>query len=75
MSDFDGDLLKCRWSMVDNNNVSSIDECGSVCKGVPGAVLTSNNCTLVFTLNISNIYYAVALQIEDFHDYTSTSYQ
>jgi hypothetical protein len=61
-----------------NNTVQHIDECGSlgVCQtAIPGAVLIGNNCTLVFNLSSAqtNQYYAVALQIEDFYNSTSTT--
>ncbi|CAF3566661.1 unnamed protein product [Rotaria sp. Silwood1] len=72
MSDLDStDTLKCRWSDNSTSNFNSYDECADVCNGVPGAVLYSNNCTIVFTLTLANMYVAVALQIEDY--YTSTS--
>ncbi|CAF3704333.1 unnamed protein product [Rotaria sp. Silwood1] len=74
ISDFDGtDDLKCRWSTSSTSNYNSYNECGGVCSGVPGAVLFSNNCTLVFTLTQASVYVAVALQIEDYYDSTSTT--
>lgn len=63
---------------VTSNPVQHIDECGStgVCQtAIPGATLYGSNCTMVFTLASSQVgqYYAVALQIEDFYDSTSTT--
>ena len=74
MSDADyTDTLQCRWA---NNNVTSnfnkYDECGSVCSPtLPTFTLFSNNCTLVYTINVTGGYYAVALQIEDFYNSTT----
>lgn len=74
MADADStDTLRCRWSTSSStgNTNNNWDECGSVCAPtLPSFTLFPDNCTLVFTINITN-YYAVALQIEDF--YTSTS--
>jgi len=64
-----------------SNPVQHVDECGSagVCQtptqAIPGSVLIGSNCTLVFNLSSSQIgqYYAVALQIEDFYNSTSTT--
>ena len=74
MADADStDTLRCRWS-TDNSpsNTNSYDECGSVCApSLPTYTLHSDNCTLVFTLT-STTYYAVALQIEDYYNSTST---
>jgi hypothetical protein len=69
MSDGDaGDILRCRWSSSSNSsNINFYNECGSVCSGVPGAVLIGNNCTIIFELNHVSTYYAVALQIEDYY--------
>ncbi|CAF1637226.1 unnamed protein product, partial [Adineta ricciae] len=76
MADNDGtDILKCRWS--DSNqtyNYNTIDECKGVCYGLPaGYGLTGSNCTLTFTLPQDGIYYAIALQIEDYYDKLSPS--
>lgn len=76
MADNDGtDILKCRWSnAATTTNYNHNDECGGVCSGLPpSTVLFSANCTLVFTLPITNLYYAVALQIEDYYNSSSTS--
>ncbi|CAF2851074.1 unnamed protein product [Rotaria sp. Silwood2] len=74
ISDFDGtDELKCRWSTSLTNNTNTYNECGGVCSGVPGAVLFSNNCTVVFTLTQAAVYVAVAIQIEDYYDSISTT--
>jgi hypothetical protein len=74
MSDADTtDTLKCRWSTSNTPvNYNTYDECGSVCSPtLPSFSLYPDNCTLVFTINVTGGYYAVALQIEDF--FTSTS--
>jgi hypothetical protein len=73
MADNDGtDILKCRWSnSLTTTNYNHEDECGGVCSGLPVSTqLFQANCTLVFTLPISGIYYACALQIEDYYDAT-----
>ncbi|CAF4098017.1 unnamed protein product, partial [Adineta steineri] len=73
MSDFDGtDILRCRWS-TSSGNINNFDECGGVCNGVPGASLTPENCTIVFTLTMAGWYAVAALQIEDFYSSTSTT--
>ena len=69
MADNDGtDILQCRWSnSVSGSNYNGVDECGGVCSGLPpSTVLFSSNCTLVFTLPTTSLYYACALQIEDY---------
>jgi hypothetical protein len=76
MADNDGtDILQCRWSdSAAATNYNQNDECGGVCSGLPiGTVLFPSNCTLVFTLPQNNIYYACALQIEDYFNASSTS--
>ncbi|CAF3887084.1 unnamed protein product [Adineta steineri] len=74
MSDNDyGDYLLCRWSNSNQTyNYDKVNECGGVCNAMPnGTILFGSNCTLKFILPRVNIYYAVALQIEDY--YTSSS--
>ncbi|UJR12973.1 hypothetical protein I4U23_017148 [Adineta vaga] len=72
MSDYDlTDILRCRWATNQTSNTNGGDECGGVCLGVPGAVLISYNCTIVFTLTIASKYAAVALQLEDYYDSAS----
>ncbi|CAF1247140.1 unnamed protein product [Adineta steineri] len=76
MSDNDAsDILQCRWSNSNQTyNYDQVDECGGVCGGMPPSTgLTGANCTLTFTLPNANIYYAVALQIEDYYDTSSPS--
>jgi hypothetical protein len=76
MADNDGtDILQCRWSNSDAaTNYNQEDECSGVCSGLPNTtVLFSSNCTLVFTLTLTNIYYACALQIEDYFNSSYTS--
>ena len=65
------DTLKCRWSSISGNS-NGRDECATACAPTlpSGYTLISNNCTLVFNLNLQG-YYGIALQIEDF--YTSSS--
>lgn len=67
------DTLKCRWS-TNPSSITGYDECGSICApSLPtGYALYLNNCTLVFTLTVTN-YYAIALQIEDFYTSSSTT--
>ncbi|CAF1439557.1 unnamed protein product [Adineta steineri] len=76
MADNDGtDILKCRWSNSNSTyNYNHYDECGGICSGLPsGTTLTRSNCTLSFNLPIANLYYACALQIEDYYNSSSTS--
>ncbi|CAF3340862.1 unnamed protein product [Rotaria sp. Silwood1] len=76
MADNDAtDVLKCRWSnSASSTNYNREDECDGVCSGLPSStVLFQSNCTLVFTLPITNLYYACALQIEDYYDSSSTA--
>ncbi|CAF1435406.1 unnamed protein product [Adineta ricciae] len=76
MADNDAtDILQCRWSDSNSGtNYNRIDECGCICSGLPaGTVLTASNCTLSFTLPTANIYYACALQIEDYYNTAATS--
>lgn len=54
---------------------SSIDECSSICfsnKLPPNTILTPQ-CELTFTGPVPNAWYAVAIQMEDFSDKTSTT--
>ena len=76
MADNDGtDILQCRWSnSASGSNYNRVDECGGICSGLPSStVLTASNCTLSFTLPTANLYYACALQIEDYYSSSSTS--
>ena len=76
MADNDAtDVLKCRWSNAAiTTNYNHDDECSGVCSGLPtGTQLFSANCTLVFTLPITSLYYACALQIEDYYSSASPS--
>jgi len=76
MSDADPtDTLRCRWATSNTSGQGYIgyDECGSVCSPtLPSFTLYPNNCTLVFTLTVALNYTAVALQIEDFYNSTTT---
>ncbi|CAF4028879.1 unnamed protein product, partial [Adineta steineri] len=76
MADNDAtDILKCRWSSSSaGTNYNRVDECGGICLGLPvSTVLIGSNCTLSFTLPTANLYYACALQIEDYFSSTSTT--
>ncbi|CAF1012841.1 unnamed protein product [Rotaria sordida] len=76
MADTDAtDILACRWSnSLTSTNYNRENECGGVCSGLPSStVLTGSNCTLVFTLPTTNLYYACALQIEDYYDSSHTT--
>ena len=68
------DTLRCRWS-TDNSpaNANTYDECGSICSPtLPTFILYPDTCTLVYYITAPN-YYAVALQIEDFYNSSSTT--
>ena len=67
------DIVRCRWATNNSAaNANNYDECSSICSPIlPSFTLYSDNCTLVFTLTTPN-YYAVALQIEDFYNSTTT---
>ncbi|XP_053395504.1 uncharacterized protein LOC123523715 isoform X3 [Mercenaria mercenaria] len=67
VSDIDGDTVKCRWAS------STKGECGGVCETFSGSVLDESTCVITYTANKAIGYYAVALQIEDFVDETSTT--
>ncbi|CAF0722780.1 unnamed protein product [Adineta steineri] len=76
MADNDAtDILICRWSSsAAGTNYNRVDECGGICLGLPvSTVLIGFNCTLSFTLPTANLYYACALQIEDYFSITSTT--
>ncbi|CAF1251765.1 unnamed protein product [Adineta steineri] len=76
MADNDGtDILICRWSnSASTTNYNRYDECGGICMGLPpSTVLIGSSCTLSFTLPTANLYYACALQIEDFYNTSSTT--
>ncbi|CAF1238732.1 unnamed protein product [Adineta steineri] len=71
----DIDILRCRWSNANSTtNYNRFDECGGVCSGLPsGTTLDGSSCTLSFILPTANLYYACALQIEDYYTPSSTS--
>ncbi|CAF4990732.1 unnamed protein product [Rotaria sp. Silwood1] len=52
----------------------AIDECGGICypNGLPNGT-TLSNCTLSFTGLVPNTWYAVAIQVEDFINESSTT--
>jgi hypothetical protein len=74
MSDADAtDTLRCRWATTNTSAWIGYNECGSICSPtLPTFALYPNNCTIVFTLNVTGGYYAVAIQIEDFFNSTTT---
>ncbi|CAF1140386.1 unnamed protein product [Adineta steineri] len=74
MADNDAtDTLQCRWGTTNSGtNYNRNDECANVCLGIPAPyTLTGSNCTLTFTLPKASIYYACALQIEDYYSASS----
>lgn len=78
MADNDGtDILRCRWSNANKStNYNHFDECSGACFGLNGfSTLFEDNCTLQFTIPaIYNQWYiAIALQIEDYYDASSTT--
>uniref|UniRef100_K1PWB0 Fibropellin-1 n=1 Tax=Magallana gigas TaxID=29159 RepID=K1PWB0_MAGGI len=66
VADFDGDVVRCRFA-------SGSDECASVCSD-HSSYMTLENTKCRFSINaaLSSGNYAVALQIEDFTDSSST---
>lgn len=77
MADADStDTLRCRWSTnnIITNNFNGYDECATVCSPtLPLFTLFSDNCTLVYTITVAGGYYAVALQIEDYYNSTTST--
>uniref|UniRef100_K1QP38 Fibropellin-1 n=1 Tax=Magallana gigas TaxID=29159 RepID=K1QP38_MAGGI len=66
VADFDGDNIRCRFAL-------GLDECGSICSN-HSSYLTLNEtaCAFYFHYDVSYGDYAVALQIEDFTDSSSS---
>ncbi|CAF1148511.1 unnamed protein product [Didymodactylos carnosus] len=68
------DILRCRWANL--TGLLGANECQDVCAPdsltLIDPVLYEDNCTLLVNGSISNTYYAVAIQIEDFFDLNST---
>ena len=60
VTDPDNDIVKCRWA--------ESSECADFCDGtgIPGAVLDSDTCTIMYQASDGTGYKAVALMIEDF---------
>ncbi|CAF1102277.1 unnamed protein product [Adineta steineri] len=76
MADNDAtDILLCRWSDPNSTyNFNQVDECEGICHGLPsGTQLIPSNCTLSFILPTANLYYACALQIEDYFNAVATT--
>ncbi|CAF2169855.1 unnamed protein product [Rotaria magnacalcarata] len=77
MSDADGDNIECRFGLTSNTlHGVVVDECGGVCQPValpPSTQLISGNntCTLIVSLPTVG-YYAVAIQLEDFMENSTT---
>ncbi|CAF1317202.1 unnamed protein product [Rotaria sordida] len=72
VSDFNtGDDVRCRWAVNEVNG--SFKECSEICYpgGLPNDT-TLSNCTISLTGLISNVWYPIALQVEDFINKTST---
>ncbi|KAJ8032101.1 hypothetical protein HOLleu_25523 [Holothuria leucospilota] len=65
VSDSDGDVVRCRYA-------TGFSECGSVCSGLPGATLDQDTCSFQWTPTVQGLY-AVAMQIEDYLDSSSTT--
>lgn len=78
MSDADGDTIECRFAKSSNVlGGVTVDECAGACKTValPAAtqlISGNNTCTLIVQLP-SIGYYAVAIQVEDFLENTTTA--
>ncbi|CAF3846456.1 unnamed protein product [Rotaria sordida] len=67
-----GDDIRCRWSS--KNSAYGVDECDDVCTSASTISLANlSGCTLTFTATTSNVWYAIALQVEDFINTTSTN--
>ncbi|KAL3883750.1 hypothetical protein ACJMK2_029984 [Sinanodonta woodiana] len=58
--DVDGDQVRCRWAIGST-------ECADVCKAFPNSVLHEDDCTITYSAVDKIGYYAVAIQMEDFH--------
>lgn len=77
MYDADGDEVECRFALSSKSlGGVTVDECDNVCQPVALPALTqlisgNGTCTLIVKLN-SLGYYAVAIQIEDFLENSTT---
>ncbi|CAF1504887.1 unnamed protein product, partial [Didymodactylos carnosus] len=67
-ADSDNDDVRCRFA---NGTV----ECADVCypNSVPNGTLLLSNCTLIITGTVVNAVYAIAIQVEDFWNTSSTT--
>ncbi|CAF3555262.1 unnamed protein product [Rotaria sp. Silwood1] len=66
-----GDDIRCRWSS--KSSAYGVDECADICTSTSTISLANlSGCTLTFTATTSNVWYAIALQVEDFINTTST---
>ncbi|CAF1337309.1 unnamed protein product [Adineta steineri] len=77
MSDADGDDIQCRFAKSSSLlGSTTVNECAGVCASsvLPSStqlISGNNTCTLIVTLPHTG-YYAVAIQIEDYDQNTST---
>jgi hypothetical protein len=77
MSDADGDNVECRFAESSNTFAGvTVNECSGVCEGqaLPAStqlISGNNTCTLIVTLPTIG-YYAVAIQLEDFLENSTT---
>ena len=77
MSDADGDNIVCRFAKASNSfGGVTVDECDAACEPLALPPLTqlisvNNTCTLNVTLSSAG-YYAVAIQLEDFIENSTT---
>ncbi|CAF1268736.1 unnamed protein product, partial [Didymodactylos carnosus] len=71
VADEDDDDVRCRFS----TSTGGVDECGHVCypAALPTGTVLYPNCTLVIKGKNLYDYYAVAIQVEDYLDSTSTT--
>jgi hypothetical protein len=62
---------RCRWA----KKTAQLDECGDVCKMVPGGTIDKDDCILIFDSNGKNVgdYYAAAMMVEDFYNANSST--
>ncbi|XP_033106419.1 uncharacterized protein LOC117108507 [Anneissia japonica] len=66
VTDPDEDTVRCRWAVGSR-------ECGSVCGGLPFALLEESTCTIRYEAKYQLGWHAVAVMIEDFASPLSAS--
>ena len=59
VTDPDNDIVRCRWAV-------GVDECGSVCGGLPWADLDLDSCSIMYSADQGVGYRVAAIMIEDF---------